>query len=852
MKTRYYLLSIISALLVGMTALFVACDKDLNDIVKYTGKVVYINTTNPFPDLEVRLTDGSNVYCVEHTDTDGGFTLTVKVAEISGDYYILVGDSTCIPKKVELPGYGQPEVNLGTIEVEGPAAPTVKTAQVTNITSNAAVAGGSVESDGRRTITARGICYGKSPYPTLSDLSTKEGTGLGGFTSSLKDLERNTVYYVRAYATNAMGTAYGDQVKFTTQEGIATVTTDSVYNVSTHTAKCKGHIDSDGGFPVTKRGTCWSKRPDPTIDDEITEDGSGLGVFTSTLKNLRENTIYYVRTYATNATETAYGEQVIITTLDGLPVVKTEPASNIKANSMVCYGEVLSDCDIPVTARGFCYGTNWYPTIEDALFTTTGKGLGKYQSTLTKLDFGKTYFIRAYATNEMGTSYGEQIEVSTLSGLAEVQMDSIMVNANTITCYAQVLSDCDVPVTARGFCYSTTPGRPTLEDATVTTAGKGLGLFQSTLADLEFNTTYYIRTYATNAAGTVYGIWDASITTGDGLPEVYSDSVSEVRASSIVCHGSIYSDGGFTITERGFCYSSTNANPTIEDMHATGGVGTGSYSCTLLSLSASTTYYLRAYATNSTGTKYGEVLSVTTTDGLPVVETIDPGDNITASTITTGGQVIDDGGFPVTERGVVYSILPHPTLETSSKVTSGVGRGYYTTVIEEISFRKADAQYYICAYAINTNGISYGQEIVVTKENYDYTKLSIFSFQGVKYKLYNDMGSMTLTNAKDACDNLIYGGYTDWYLPNIAELEAAMEQCTESTNKPMKNGWLIGYYHRYIQGDWRDYSYPYWSSDCYYCYFLEKGESDGRYEFLTEYAQSPTSSCRVRAVRKVQ
>ena len=849
MKTRYYLLSIISALLVGMTALFVACGKDLNDIVKYTGKVVYINTTNPFPDLEVRLTDGSNVYCVEHTDSEGSFTLTVKVAEISGDYYILVGDSTCVPKKVELPGYGQPEINLGTIEVEGPSAPTVKTAQVTNITSNAAVAGGSVESDGRRTITARGVCYGKSPYPTLSDLSTKEGTGLGSFTSSLKDLERNTIYYIRAYATNAIGTAYGEQVKFTTQEGIATVTTDSVYNVSTHTAKCKGHIDSDGGFPVTKRGTCWSKRPDPTIDDEITEDGSGLGVFTSTLKDLRENTIYYVRTYATNSMGTAYGEQIIITTLDGLPIVKTEPANNIKANSMVCYGEVLSDCDIPVTARGFCYSTNWYPTIEDALFTTTGKGLGKYQTALKDLDFGKTYFIRAYATNEMGTSYGNQIEVSTLSGLAEVQMDSISVHANTITCYAKVLSDCDVPVTARGFCYSTTLGRPTIEDATVTTAGKGLGQFQSTLTNLEFNTTYYIRTYATNAAGTVYGIWDASIKTGDGLPEVYSDSVSEVRASSLVCHGTIFSDGGFTITERGFCYSSTNANPTIEDMHATGGVGTGSYSCTLLSLSASTTYYLRAYATNSTGTKYGEVLSVTTTDGRPVVSTTDPHENVTATTISAGGQVIDDGGFTITERGVVYSTLPHPTIESALWVTSGAGTGYYSALIEDIRLTNSDAKYYIRAYATNASGTSYGNEIVVTNDNYEYNNFREFTYQGIKYKLSRDMGAMDLEDALDVCWNFGFCGYSDWYLPTYEELCAAFEQNRKYTDTPMDNAWYYTYYNGYVFKYYWSCSYAgtWGAADCLY-YAVRYAESN--YSPVAE--ESPYILNRVCAVRKVQ
>ena len=202
------------------------------------------------------------------------------------------------------------------------------------------------------------------------------------------------------------------------------------------------------------------------------------------------------------------------------------------------------------------------------------------------------------------------------------------------------------------------------------------------------------------------------MTTGDGLPEVYSDSVSEVRASSIVCHGSIYSDGGFTITERGFCYSSTNANPTIEDMHATGGVGAGSYSCTLLSLSASTTYYLRAYATNSTGTKYGEVLSVTTTDGRPVVETTPVGENITGNSVTSGGYIIDDGGFPIIARGIVYGTTPYPTIEQDEYTNDGVGKGYYSSTFTK--FDMSTITYYVRAYATNEKGTTYGEQEIVT------------------------------------------------------------------------------------------------------------------------------------------
>ena len=705
MKTRYYLLSIISALLVGMTSLFVACDKDLDDIVKYTGKVVYINTTNPFPDLEVRLTDGSNVYCVEHTDTDGGFTLTVKVAEISGDYYILVGDSTCIPKKVELPGYGQPEINLGTIEVEGPAAPTVKTAQVTNVTANSATTGGVVITDGRMKVTARGVCYAKAQYPTIRDAHTVDGVGIGEFTSNVGGLDYNTIYYVRAYATNAIGTAYGEQLMFNTEEGVAIVVTDSVYNVTVHTAKCKGHVVSDGGFPVTKRGTCWSKRPDPTIDDNITEEGTGLGEFTSTLNNLVENTIYYVRTYATNSTKTVYGEQIIITTQDGLARVTSDSVRSVTANSAICYGTVTFDCDILVTARGFCYATSPSPTIDNTT-TIAGSGLGQFQSTLTQLEPETTYYVRAYATNATATIYGEQLTITTLDGLAVVKSDSIgSITANSAICYGTVASDCGIPVTVRGFCYATTQD-PTIENACVT-VGKGLGQFKTTLSNLSYGATYYVRAFATNATETTYGK-QLTITTKNGLPAVTTGAVSNVGAVSATCSGNVTDDGTLSVLARGICYG-TDQQPTIDGLHTTDGKGMGEYTTILKNLKDKTTYYVRAYATTDAGTSYGEQRSFQTTDGLPVVEMTMLKDT-TASSVTCIANVMNDGGIPVTARGFCYSTAQYPTT-ASQYITIGEGKGAFTGSITGLT---VGTTYYIRAYATNSVGTAYSQQVSFT------------------------------------------------------------------------------------------------------------------------------------------
>ena len=95
-------------------------------------------------------------------------------------------------------------------------APFVTTAQVTNISALSAISGGNVTSDGGSVVTARGICWNTTGDPTISDTHTTDGNGIGNFSSTLTGLEANTTYYVRAYATNAVGISYGATLVFTT------------------------------------------------------------------------------------------------------------------------------------------------------------------------------------------------------------------------------------------------------------------------------------------------------------------------------------------------------------------------------------------------------------------------------------------------------------------------------------------------------------------------------------------------------------------------------------------------------------------------------------------------------------
>lgn len=202
--------------------------------------------------------------------------------------------------------------NLGGVEVAvkatKPVLPSVTTNDVTDVTPNSAKCGGNVTANGGVAVTSRGVCYSKTTNPTISDLLINSGTGTGTFTCSLTGLDENTTYYVRAYATNSVGTAYGIQKSFQTNGG-PTVTTGNVTSITSHSAICSGNVTADGGSSVTSRGICWSTALNPTINSSSVTNGSGLGSYSCEMTNLQNNITYYVRAWARNTNGVSYGAE---------------------------------------------------------------------------------------------------------------------------------------------------------------------------------------------------------------------------------------------------------------------------------------------------------------------------------------------------------------------------------------------------------------------------------------------------------------------------------------------------------------------------------------------------------------
>ena len=188
------------------------------------------------------------------------------------------------------------------------------TTAASSVTTTTASIGGVISDSGGASVTARGVAWGTSTNPTISGSYTTNGTGTGTFTSSITGLNAGTKYYVRSYATNSIGTAYGTEVSFTTPISVPTLNTTDASSITTTTASSGGAISDSGGASVTARGVAWGTSTNPTISGSYTTNGTGTGTFTSSITGLSIGTTYYVRSYATNSAGTAYGTQVSFTT----------------------------------------------------------------------------------------------------------------------------------------------------------------------------------------------------------------------------------------------------------------------------------------------------------------------------------------------------------------------------------------------------------------------------------------------------------------------------------------------------------------------------------------------------------
>jgi uncharacterized protein (TIGR02145 family) len=589
--------------------------------------------------------------------------------------------------------------------------PTLSTNSVTNITLNSATGGGNITSGGGADITARGLCYGTTQTPVIAGTHTSDGTGAGSFTSELTNLTPNTLYYVRAYATNKVGTAYGSEISFTTSAiVVATLTTTAVTSVTLTTAVSGGNITADGGGAVTAKGVCWATTPAPTITNSKTSDGTGTGSFTSNLTGLTASTTYYLRAYATNSAGTSYGNEISFNTTGiVVPTLTTTAVTAVTLVSATTGGNITADGGGAVTARGVCWALTAAPTVANSK-TTDASGTGVFVSNLTGLTPGATYHLRAYATNSAGTAYGNELQFTTTPVVIPTITTAAVTSITLTTAVSggNITANGGGAVTVSGICWATSTAPTTANSKTID--GALTGVFAGNLTGLTPGATYYVRAYATNSAGTAYGNEQVFTTSAVVVPTLTTATVTAITLTTATSGGNISSNGGGTVTASGICWATTVA-PTTANFKTTDGTATGTFSSNMTGLTPGTPYHVRAYATNSAGTAYGnEQVFTTTAIVIPTLTTA----AITAITTTSavsGGNISSNGGGTITTSGICWATTTAPTTASPTKTTDGSLTGTFASNLTALT---PGLTYYVRAYAINSAGTAYGNELSFT------------------------------------------------------------------------------------------------------------------------------------------
>lgn len=431
----------------------------------------------------------------------------------------------------------------------------------------------------------------------------------------------------------------------------------------------------------------------------------------------------------------------------------------------------------------------------------------------TKLKSGKNT-TTAHITSNNGS---KQLTITATNSTVLATLNTLPatnVKTTTATLNGEILTDGSPKYSERGFVYSES-SMPTLGSCIqkITSTLTDSKTYSATVAGLTKGKTYYVRAYAVNAGEEAYSTNEISFTPSDVLPQVSTQAVTNISrtAGKATFNGKIVDAGEPEYTERGFVYATTH-NPMVESdtkVVATG-KGTGDFVANATGLVVGNTYYVRAYATNTRGTAYGEEVMADFSAIMPEVTTVsvEVKDNTTAYFI---GKITNVGDPEYTERGFIYGTMQTPMLDDADVTTIVVAKNSSNQFEKQVTINKLSQNvFYVRAYAKSDMGVSYGEVLKTNPESIRYLSLPTFMHGNATYRVYPelDVEYVDWYQAISTCESLVYGGYADWVVPTKEELNSMYVNRTEIGGFRTKGTEVINHYDF-------TYTYWYWSSTEY-------------------------------------
>lgn len=507
-------------------------------------------------------------------------------------------------------------------------------------------------------------------------------------------------------------------------DNTSAVNTLAADEITHNSARLNGEIISEGKPPYSERGFVWHTKNEMSLSNCVGKLSVAVNSntkYSCNISNLNSATTYYARAYVIQDGNVIYGNVISFGAGVRPAKISTSAASSVTASTATLHASITDEGAPAYTERGFCYVLgDSEPTVTNNRNKVTGSGTGSYSLNLTGLSYPKKYTVRAYLVQNGEVIYGNSITFNTsVSGTALTASAATNVTASTATLNASITAVGQPAYSERGFCYTINSySTPTIQNNRKRVDGSGIaGAFSLNLTNLDYNTSYRVRAYAIQDGEPVYSN-EITFTTNFVAASVTTNVATNVGENSVRLNGMVTNVGDPKYTRRGFCYSYSNSNPTINDGYVFENNNIqGSYYKDVSGLQAGKTYYARAYVVQEGTTIYGNVVSFTTvsspvlyTNSVTNIKGVDAGAGIILSYNATFNGYIQSAGSPAyTERGFVYDVYSQPRVGSGTKVTvSGSGVGAYSKNVTNLNTYKT---YYVRAYVKTSSGYVYGDEV---------------------------------------------------------------------------------------------------------------------------------------------
>jgi uncharacterized protein (TIGR02145 family) len=556
---------------------------------------------------------------------------------------------------------------------------TLSTQSLSSISSTTAATGGNISSDGGATITARGVCWSTTANPTTTDSKTIDGVGIGSFTSSLTGLSANTIYYVRAYATNSVGTAYGNEISFTTAS-YGTPVTDAdgnIYNTVT--------IGTQTWMAENLKTTKYN---DGSTIPLVTDNAAWAALTTPGYSWYNNDSVSYSATYGALYNWYSLNTGILCPTGWHVPIDNewktlemylgltqaeadttgwrgTEQGTQLKNTSgWNSGGNGTNNIGFSALPGGlrYSFGSFWDGGSKGHWWSSTEFDASYAWNRSIYYGYGNVFRLNYEKQNGFSVRCLKDTAITmVLPTLSTQGITSILLT--TAATGGNIISNGGATITVRGVCWSTFTN-PTITDSK-TTDGTGAGIFSSSITGLTAGTVYYVRAYATNNAGTSYGSEISFTTLAD--PPVSGTAAS----NSTICAGATA-----TITLTGFLGSiqwEQSTDGSTNWINVANGTGANSAVYTTGNLT-STMYYRAAVSQTGYSTVYSNVI-VVAVNPLPTAAGV-----ITGLTTVCQGQSSVSYTVPSITDASSY-LWTLPTGATGSSTTNTITVNYGASAV---------------------------------------------------------------------------------------------------------------------------------------------------------------------------